>query len=215
MYLTELDIRRPPGTETPCVPPVSLLGLPVSHSVRFSPTDLVTVLAPGLETSGKPGLECCSLYKHDSDSKRRVVKYEIDTYLLALLRTLLLLWLGFRFFENEAEVLRPSGQSGQGAGLSSGHSEAESEVRAGLRRKLWSERRTAHSSSLNTLACLTVFWRPEMRTRPRPWDRYCFRGRGFTSGLTVSHTVLMSWIKSFVASRNTALQVRVLGSVSR
>ena len=55
----------------PCVPP-SLLGLPVSHSVRFSPTDLVTVLVPGLETSGKPGLECCSLYKCDSDSKRVV-----------------------------------------------------------------------------------------------------------------------------------------------
>lgn len=72
MYLTELDMRRTPDTMAPCVPP-SLLGLPVSHSVSFSPTDLVTVLVPELETSGKPGLECCSLYKCDSDSKRVVM----------------------------------------------------------------------------------------------------------------------------------------------
>ena len=110
------------------------------------------------------------------------------------------------------EVLRPSGQPGQGTGLSRGHSEPGSEVRRGLRMKLCSERSTAHSSSLNTLACLTVLWRPERRMRPRPWDRYCFRSLGFTSGLRDSHVVLMSWIKSFVASRNTALQVIQLGS---
>ena len=54
MYLTELDMRRPPDTEAPCVPP-SLLGLPVSHSVRFSPTDLVTVCpVPGLRGEAGP-----------------------------------------------------------------------------------------------------------------------------------------------------------------
>ena len=55
MYLTALDIMKTPdtGTEPPCVPP-SLLGLPVSHSVRFSPTDLVTVLVPGLGRARHP-----------------------------------------------------------------------------------------------------------------------------------------------------------------
>ena len=45
-----------------------------------------------------------------------------------------------------------------------------SEARAGPERKLWSERSTAQSSSLNRAACFTVLCRPEMRMRPRPWD---------------------------------------------
>ena len=39
---------------SPPVSPPSLLGLPVSHSVRFSPTDLVTVLDPGLGRARHP-----------------------------------------------------------------------------------------------------------------------------------------------------------------
>ena len=66
----------------------------------------------------------------------------------------------------------PSGQTGQDTGARRGHPEAGSmsEARAGPERKLWRERSTAQSSSLNRAACFTVLCRPEMRMRPRPWD---------------------------------------------